>query len=328
MTSTPNTRPYTVSVVIPAYNIENVVGRAIDSVLAQTHRADEIIVVDDGSTDNTAAIVQAYGDAVSYLRQDNGGVSAACNTGIRAAAGEWIAFLDGDDKWLPERLELQLDLLQRNSHLVWTSCNYIFRSEKSGAHQEFMDSTLADKLLTGAEYFGSFLKVAVQAEGWNRSSMLINRAVFAELGVFEEGLNWGEDIDMWWRIGYRWPQLGYVNKPLAIYYRDRPGSLSAGNAPRYQVKAMNCVFQRHLELAGRYGLADEVTPFMLNKLFRWTYLMYCLGQFDLVRSTVARFEPILPKAYVIMMRLLIGLPEFTIEGGRHLIRLLHYNRLH
>jgi len=105
-----------ISVVIPAYNAAGTIGRALDSVIAQTHPAREILVVDDGSTDRTAQVVSEYGGRVEYLYQDNAGPGAARNAGIRAAHGEWIAFLDADDEWLPHRLALQAELLQRDPH--------------------------------------------------------------------------------------------------------------------------------------------------------------------------------------------------------------------
>jgi glycosyltransferase involved in cell wall biosynthesis len=93
-----------VSVVIPAYNAASVLPRAIESVLGQTSRPEEVIVVDDGSTDNTAQVATQYGPSITYIRQDNAGASAARNRGIAEATGEWIAFLDSDDEWLPPKL--------------------------------------------------------------------------------------------------------------------------------------------------------------------------------------------------------------------------------
>ncbi|MHC5139531.1 MAG: glycosyltransferase family 2 protein, partial [Planctomycetota bacterium] len=105
------TEKLTISAVIPAYNAAKYIARSIDSVLAQTHPVDEIVIVDDGSTDNTAAIIKDYGDKVRYIHQPNAGVSAARNTGIEAATGNWIAFLDADDEWLPEKIKRQVENL-------------------------------------------------------------------------------------------------------------------------------------------------------------------------------------------------------------------------
>ena len=113
-----------VSVVIPAYNACEYIGRAIESVLGQTRAADEIIVVDDGSTDGTGTQVKKFGERVRYIHQENSGPSASRNAGVLAAKSEWIAFLDADDEWLPKHLQLQTELLGRNNGLVWSTANY------------------------------------------------------------------------------------------------------------------------------------------------------------------------------------------------------------
>src|SRR5580700_8639860 len=94
----------TISVVIPAYNAARFVGSAIESALAQTSTPLEVLVIDDGSRDDTAAVVQQYAAPVGLLRQSNGGPASARNHGVRVARGEWIAFLDADDTWLPQKL--------------------------------------------------------------------------------------------------------------------------------------------------------------------------------------------------------------------------------
>ena len=114
-----DSKSYCISVVIPAFNVGKFIARTLDSVLAQTRAADEIIVVDDGSTDNTAEVVRSYGTKVNFIQQDNAGASTARNTGIKAAQSEWVAFLDGDDEWLPEKLEVQLSLPERNPEWAW-----------------------------------------------------------------------------------------------------------------------------------------------------------------------------------------------------------------
>ena len=110
-----------VSVVIPAYNCERYLGRAIRSVLAQTYPRIECIVVDDGSTDGTAEVIDRFGSAVRAIRQENGGAAAARNAGIRTATGRYIAFLDADDYWLRNKLELQIHILEKNPDLVLIS---------------------------------------------------------------------------------------------------------------------------------------------------------------------------------------------------------------
>ncbi|MDY0039233.1 MAG: glycosyltransferase family A protein, partial [Desulforhabdus sp.] len=106
-----------VSVIIPTYNRASFLKEALDSVLLQQNAEMEVIVVDDGSTDDTAAIVESFGRAVTYLYQSNAGVSAARNTGIKAARGRWLALLDSDDLWLPGKLQFQLELLNRHKDI-------------------------------------------------------------------------------------------------------------------------------------------------------------------------------------------------------------------
>src|SRR5689334_19281127 len=111
------------SVVIPAYNYGRYLGRAIDSALAQTRPVDEIIVVDDGSTDNTREVAESFGERIIYVYQKNKGLSAARNTGIRKATGDWVAFLDADDWWHPDKIKRQLEAASKDPEigLVYTA---------------------------------------------------------------------------------------------------------------------------------------------------------------------------------------------------------------
>ena len=123
MTSSNAQNQYSISVVIPAYNSGKYIPRAIESVLTQTLKPDEIFIVDDNSTDDTAKIVRQF-DSVRYIHQAHAGASTARNIGIEAATSEWIAFLDADDEWLPEFLHKQIELLKNNPDLVWTTANF------------------------------------------------------------------------------------------------------------------------------------------------------------------------------------------------------------
>jgi GT2 family glycosyltransferase len=115
------------SIVIPAYNAAAFIARAIDSALAQTWPAHEIIIVDDGSTDATADVIGQYGDQVRYLRQDNAGVSAARNAGAQAASGDWLAFLDADDWYYPDRLHLHAEWIARDPSLDFLTGDYDYQ---------------------------------------------------------------------------------------------------------------------------------------------------------------------------------------------------------
>jgi len=199
-----------ISVVIPAYNAAKFLPRAIDSVLAQTRKAHEIIVVDDGSSDNTPEIAARYAGSVRFIRQANAGASVARNTGIEAATGDWIAFLDADDEWLPTKLEMQTSLLERNPCLIWATGNYMgcmCMTERSSPHVP-VDEAVA--LTQGREVLSDFFRATMHNVWGCTNTMLIRRDALIEAGLFTRGMAWGEDLELWWRIAYRKYQIGYV----------------------------------------------------------------------------------------------------------------------
>jgi len=208
-----------ISAVIPVYNGERYIARAIDSVLRQTYPAEEIIVVDDGSRDGTESVVRGYGEKVLYIRQEQGGASAARNAGIRAARGEWIAFLDADDIWLEERLARQAEVLEKEPQLGWVTGNFIteYLREKREPREHF-ETHKAEKLLGGRVYWENYFEAFVMgAAGWT-GTMLIRRDVLERAGMFRTGQVSSNDLDMWWRIAFIEPRIGYVITPIAVYH--------------------------------------------------------------------------------------------------------------
>lgn len=208
-----------ISVVIPAFNSEATIARAIESVLAQTYTDYEIIVVDDGSKDNTAQAVKAFGDKVNYIYQDNAGVSVARNTAISAASGEWLAFLDADDKWLPKKLQKQINLLRANPQLKWCCTN---RYQSDGKRKAvFGNEKKIKKALQDKDYFESYFLAAAKDQcPIITTCLMIHKSLFGELGSFDPQYVRGQDLDMWWRIAHHYPQVGYVAEPLAIRHLD------------------------------------------------------------------------------------------------------------
>jgi glycosyltransferase involved in cell wall biosynthesis len=206
-----------VSVVIPAYNAAWCVGRAIDSVLAQTFRDFELIVVDDGSTDGTAAVLAAYGDKLRVVAQANGGMSNARNAGIRAASGRYLAFLDADDRWLPDKLARQVALLDARPELAFCAAVTELEDPEGRNVGEWRGSSVA---LAGiSEVFANHAAVAGGA-----SAVLARRHLVAKLGGFDENLAGAEDTDLWMRLAGR-GGFACIPEPLVVVTR-RPDSIS------------------------------------------------------------------------------------------------------
>lgn len=211
MTSTPR-----VSVVIPAYNAVAYIASSVESVLAQGFRDFELIVVDDGSSDPTAARLDAYGDAVRCLRQPNGGVSRARNRGVEASRGRFVAFLDADDVWLPDKLGMQTSLLESRS-----DCRACYTAATVA------DATLrpiaVDRIAEGAVTAPNLLLRGNIVPGGG-SAVLCERELLVEAGGFDPQLSLCADWDMWLRLAARTRFAG-IDKPLVVY-RCTPGSMS------------------------------------------------------------------------------------------------------
>ncbi len=298
----------TIAVVIPAYNAAGYIRRAIDSVLAQTRRPDEIIVVDDGSTDDTATVVQSYGSGVRLIRQANAGASAARNTGINAATSEWIAFLDGDDEWLPEKLQLQSELLGRNSQLAWATANFIYCHCGRNKHNEKLDEAGGEALLNGRDFFEDYFEAFTRAAaGWT-GTMIVRRSVLIEAGLFRPGQLRFNDEDMWWRIAYRHPIIGYNSKPLAIYHMYVADSITK----KYEVpESLDQLIANHIKIASDCGKLDEFRPCAERMLRYWIHQYWFDERIMHIREMTDRFGRVLPPFYKLALRLLTIYPRAT-----------------
>lgn len=199
-----------ISVVIPLYNKEKYILRAIDSVLAQTHFDFELIVVDDGSTDNSAKLVNTIKDKrVTLVSQANGGVSKARNTGVRKAKARWVAFLDADDEYEPDFLKEAASFLKNNAHsnLSFIGANYYIGSKSRVAHTDVIKSGIYD-------YFTLF---GNQKSPNHSSTTVINKDVFLSIGGFPEGIKQFEDWIAWFKLGLS-GNFGYLSTPLGVYH--------------------------------------------------------------------------------------------------------------
>lgn len=206
-----------VTVVIPAWNCAATLARSIDAALAQTWPRKEILVVDDGSTDATAQVLAGYGQRIRAFRQDNAGPSAARNRGLREARGEYVAFLDADDYWLPEKLQRQMELLQSRPELGFCSTATLVE-DPEGAHLRDWPCRPEGGNLTAA----LFMEGA--AVSGSTSGVLARRELVLAAGGFDESLRGYEDPDLWTRLSAR---AGYacIPEPLTRVVRT-PGSVS------------------------------------------------------------------------------------------------------
>jgi len=316
--ATPEKSKLTVSAVVPAYNAERHIARAIDSILKQSLPADEIIVVDDGSTDGTAEVVKAYGDKVRDIFQENSGVSVARNAGIEAANGNWIAFLDGDDEWCGEKLKLQTEHLLKNSELKWTYSNFYLDRPGSKKLQEAHGSKALERLLGGREYFQDYLKAYVtHGYAWT-CTLMINREVFKKTGMFEPGMKRAQDNDLWYRIAYQYPMVGYLAQPLAVYHMDTPDSSTKIND---EADFMTGLIDRHLELSAEYGRKEAFEPCVTHMLGVWVRQLFEEKRFGDVKLLLDRFGKFLSERFKREIRFRLMCPAVTNRIADIVIRL-------
>jgi len=213
------------SVVIPAFNAERFLARAIRSALNQTLAPLEILVVDDGSTDRTSEVAQAFGPNVRCIRQDNAGPATARNRGIREARAEFIAFLDADDEWLPHHLEEAARILTKYPHLQWFCGSFETRRDNRATREQVRYGGPLEHNAYINDFFEAHGKWGVVWTG----VVVVRKHTLVETGGFDETLkppaHW-EDQDMWFRVALKHPQIGFSSKVTAIHW-DHLASLTA-----------------------------------------------------------------------------------------------------
>lgn len=237
-----------VSVVIATYNMAQYLPLAVQSVLNQTFPNLEINVVDDGSTDNTREVIEQFSSdpRVHYHYQRNTGQAAAKNKGIQESKGDFIAFLDADDIWMPQKLEKQLPLFgaSKNVGVVYSTITYInekgeiLTTPKVNCYR----GRITGRLLV--ENFVSF------------NTSIVRRECFESFGLFDESLPMGIDYDLWLRMSTKY-EFDYVEEPT-IYYRIWPGQMSKNYVKRYEcgIKIMERVFKQHPGIVDK-GIVKE-----------------------------------------------------------------------
>ncbi|MCD6385261.1 glycosyltransferase family 2 protein, partial [Candidatus Sumerlaeota bacterium] len=230
-----------VSVIIPVFNRKEMVKEAISSVLNQTFRDFELIVVDDGSTDGTAEVVKSFNE-VRYIRQEHKGPASARNTGIMNAEGELIAFLDSDDLWLPEKLEKQVSYLDHHKGMMICQTEEIWlwkgrRIKPKRKHRKQK---------------GDIFHRAVELCLISPSAVMMRRQLFDQVGLFDETFPAAEDYELWLRVTSLMP-VGLIDEELVIKRGGHEGQLSIqsiGILDRYRIRAL-------VKLLREWNLSEE-----------------------------------------------------------------------
>jgi glycosyltransferase involved in cell wall biosynthesis len=224
----------TISVIIPTFNRRQLLERALTSVVNQTWAADEILCIDDGSTDETGHMVREKFPQVRYYRQTNKGISAARNRGIKQSKGTWLAFLDSDDSWHPSKLAAQTAALAAApGHVIcYTNETWIRNGKQVNPkkiHRKY-----------GGKIYDKCLPLCIISP----SSVVIHRTVFTKIGLFDESLPVCEDYDLWLRVCAQYPVL-YLEEPLMTKYGGHADQLSRKywGMDRYRIMALEKMIQ-------------------------------------------------------------------------------------
>jgi glycosyltransferase involved in cell wall biosynthesis len=277
-----------VSVIIPTFNRAHCISRAIQSVLAQTFQDIEVIVVDNGSTDGTSEVLAQFGEQIRQVKRKTGeGVAAARNDGIRAASCEWIAFLDSDDTWYPEKLQLQMLYLEKHGGRACFTRSVADDGELFADVEELVTSAVDPNVLRidSAAAIDSVAKARCHPY---IQSLLIRRSLLEKVGLFDESLKAAEDTIMIFRLAHLTEFL-YLDRPLVTIYRGTADSLTydpkveaAANRQESYARAQSEMYWRMLSSFPEKALIPRTR--LAYFASRRAEIACALGQFSCARS--------------------------------------------
>ncbi len=277
-----------VSVIIPAYNVAPYVGETLDSVFSQTFADYEVIVINDGSpdTEELEGELARFIDRVNYVKQENRGASAARNAGLRTARGEFVAFLDADDLWLPSYLDEQIKfILERSCDLVCADAAVF--SDGSHKAETYMESLMTDAPATGEV---TFLGLLSAEQSLITSGVVVCRERVFEVGLFDEALRNSQDFDLWLRLAHNGTRMAYQRRVL-LRYRSRDNSLSGDevNVHRRELRVLEKV-QREYDLspAERAEVVSVIESRRAVLEFELGKLYLARGEFTAARESFAK----------------------------------------
>lgn len=274
-----------VSVIIPAYNASQWIAETLSSVIEQDYTHHEIIVINDGSADNTVDIVESFGEAVRCIHKENGGQASARNAGIREAKGKYVAFLDADDLWIKEKLKLQVAQLEETGAKWAYADSFAFDGKSKEILYKFSDKQ--------TQHSGDILKPLFSTCFIPSPTPIIQRSVFSNVGLFNEEsrMRNREDWEMWLRISAKYPIVS-ISSPLA-YYRIHSTSATGSEG---HVKSM----KGHITVIEEAALREEaklgpLKNTVLSKLFfeegRW---QASIGNTNLAREMIQKSIALTP----------------------------------
>lgn len=248
----------TLSVVIPTYNSQETVRAALESVYNQSIPPDEVLVIDDESTDNTCNVVTSNFPQVQLIKKHNGGPASARNLGIKNATSEWVAFLDADDIWAADKNEIQLREVVENPRAVLVSSNWSPSARTLLENQKNRPSAIKTRKIWASDI--------LVLNRFQTSTVIAKRSILDELHGFRSELDGAEDWDMWLRLSRR-GEIIHIPE-LLIYYRDSDGGYS---------KDLMRLMQATQNLMKSEFDSEVINPRLLKKIWAWHYLRYCVG---------------------------------------------------
>jgi glycosyltransferase involved in cell wall biosynthesis len=299
-----------VSVVIPAFNCSKTIDEAIKSVFCQSYNNYEIIVVNDGSTDDTQSKVHKYRGKVKYIKQNNSGPSSARNRGIKSANGDLIAFLDADDIWCPEKLKMQIDLMKNDKSIDMVVTSYEQVIENNIEHK-------TPKLRQRNNIFFLKYKELLVRNSILTSTVLAKKKCIENVGLFDEEIWFGEDWDLWLKIGAIY-KICFINRQLCKY-RVHINSISRNTSPDHfsdwrkiierhtilpkknfvkiisYMRAMSWYFYNYSYYEKVKGNRKKSYEYFFYSLLYWPVAMY--GKYPLVLSFIKELFDFLKKFF-------------------------------
>lgn len=263
-----------ISVIIPTYNMAPYLVAAIESILAQTHGDHEIIVVDDGSTDNSNEVLVPFLDRIVLLKQANSGPAKARNLGIRRASGEFVAFLDADDIWYPKKMEKQLKVFQENPNYAMVHSNALIKSTDNSQPEQLW-FTIKNRVRAGS-IFSELLSQCFIIP----SSVIVKKECLEKTGMFDENLWCWEGYDLWLRLAYEY-SIGFIRRPL-IERRLHDTNLFYSD-PLRDIISLIAIMQKWAAIASNLPQGDRAT---IKRNLQYNY--FRLGRYYLATGHIPK----------------------------------------